>query len=314
MKTSPVTIADITGSLMSVPPLARNGDLSLNLEENRKLLRHIEAAGVTSHLYGGNANFYAVSQRMFEETLEMLAHVAGEESWIIPSVGPDYGKLMDQAGVAKHSRFPTFINLPQAFGTTPDGVDRGIREFVQTVGRPVMVYLKTENYLTPAHTARLVDENVACAVKYGINRPDASKDPYLDQLVTMVDRARLIIVGERHVLGQHRGYKLGAMMSGSGTIAPTTARRIYEAIQADDYDTASTLRDRIIPLEDIRDAIGPISVLHDAVSFSGIADMGPLTPLVANVAEPHRAKVRDAAQALLAFERSIADAPLAKSA
>lgn len=300
MKTTPVTIADITGSLMSVPPLARDPDFGLDRDQNRKLIAHIEAGGVTTHLYGGNANFYALTMAGFEAALDLLPDVAGTGSWVIPSVGADYGKLMDQAAVARNTRFPTFITLPQAFGITPDGVERGIREFVQAVGRPVILYLKAVNYLTPDHAARLVDDGQACAIKYGINGPDPGVDPYLNALVQTVDRGRIIIVGERAAVAQHQAYNLGAMMSGCASIAPLAVAAMFEALKADDYATAEAIRDRILPMEDLRDAVGPIPVLHDAVTLAGIAAMGPLTPLVANVADSHRPAVERAAKDLLA--------------
>ena len=53
MKTSDVVPQDLSASVVAVPPLARNADLSLNREENRKLIRHLKAGGVTSLMYAG---------------------------------------------------------------------------------------------------------------------------------------------------------------------------------------------------------------------------------------------------------------------
>ena len=60
MKTDAVTFADLAGSVLAVPPLARNADLSFSRAANTALIRHIEAGGVTTLLYGGNANFYNI--------------------------------------------------------------------------------------------------------------------------------------------------------------------------------------------------------------------------------------------------------------
>ena len=314
MKTTPVTAAEICGSLMSVPPLARNPDLSLNEAENRRLIARLEAVGVTNHLYGGNANFYGLSLGQYEEALDMLAEVGSETSWIIPSIGPDYGKMVDQAAIAKKTRFPTFITLPQAFGTTPAGVDKAIRELVQTLGRPIVLYLKTETYLTPELTARLIDEDQVCGIKYGINRPDFSVDPVLDELVKVVDRDLLIIVGERPAVAQHRTFGLGAMMSGAATLAPEASVAMFAAMKRGDYATASAIWAAVEPLEDLRDAFGPISVLHDALTLTGIAEMGPLLPLVNNLAEEQRPAVLKAARALRAFNDSMGWEPVKATA
>ena len=46
-------------------------------------------------MYGGNANFYHLAGREYNETLELLAALAGKDTWMIPSAGPDFGKLME---------------------------------------------------------------------------------------------------------------------------------------------------------------------------------------------------------------------------
>ncbi|MDP7241351.1 MAG: dihydrodipicolinate synthase family protein [Rhodospirillales bacterium] len=314
MKTTPVTAADLTETLMSVPPLARNADLSLNEEQNRRLVAHLEMEGITNHLYGGNANFYGLSLRQYAEALELLADLGGEESWFIPSIGPDYGKMTDQAVIAKETRFPTFITLPQAFGTTPAGVDKAIRELVQTLARPIILYLKTDPYLTPDLTARLVDDGQVCGIKYGTNRPDSSVDPMLDELVKVVDRDLLIIVGERPAVAQHRTFGLGSMMSGSATLAPAASVAMFAAMKRGDYATASAIWAAVEPLEDLRDAIGPITVLHDAVTLTGIAEMGPVLPLVTNLADTYKPVVEKAAKALVAYNDSLAWEPVKATA
>ena len=60
MKTSAVSPADLARSVLAVPPLARNGDLTLNRAANAALIRHLEAGGVSTLMYGGNANFYNI--------------------------------------------------------------------------------------------------------------------------------------------------------------------------------------------------------------------------------------------------------------
>lgn len=48
-------------------------------------------------MYGGNANFYNLGVGDYDATLCHLLAVANTGSWIIPSLGPGYGKAMDQA-------------------------------------------------------------------------------------------------------------------------------------------------------------------------------------------------------------------------
>src|SRR5579862_8229274 len=111
MKTTPVTKADIERSVLAVPPIARNADFSLNEGGNRALIRYLEAGGIRTLMYGGNANFYNLGVFDFEATMRQLAAAAGPDSWVIPSVGPEYGKAMDQVHVLRSLDFPTAMQL-----------------------------------------------------------------------------------------------------------------------------------------------------------------------------------------------------------
>src|SRR6476659_5975325 len=104
-----LTAESLTASVLAVPPLARNADLSLNETENRKLIRHIEAGGVRTLLYGGNANFYHLPLAEYDAVLAYLEHAAGERTLVIPSAGPAFGTMMDQAKVIRRHRFPTVM-------------------------------------------------------------------------------------------------------------------------------------------------------------------------------------------------------------
>ena len=68
------------------------------------------------------------------------------------------------------------------------------------------------------------------------------------------------------------------------------------------YDEAEAVRARYIPLEDCRDGISPIRVLHDAVTLAGVADMGPMLPMLTGLEPAERARVEPVAKALLAVD------------
>src|SRR2546423_10400323 len=72
-----LTHESLRASVLAVPPLARNEDLSLNETENRKLIRHIEAGGVRTLLFGGDANFYHLSLAQYGTILRVLGFAAG---------------------------------------------------------------------------------------------------------------------------------------------------------------------------------------------------------------------------------------------
>lgn len=92
MRSTPVTSADLEQSVIAVSPLARNADLTMNRAANTALIRHIEAGGIASLIYGGNANFHHLPLSEYADTFDFLAEAAGANTWVLPSVGPDHGR------------------------------------------------------------------------------------------------------------------------------------------------------------------------------------------------------------------------------
>jgi dihydrodipicolinate synthase/N-acetylneuraminate lyase len=75
--------------------------------------------------------------------------------------------------------------------------------------------------------------------------------------------------------------------------------KMLAVLKAGDYETAETIRQTFEPLENLRNAINPIRVLRTAVAESGIADTGPILPLLNDVSKNERANIADAAKTLL---------------
>jgi dihydrodipicolinate synthase/N-acetylneuraminate lyase len=307
VKRSDVAAADLAGSVLAVPPLARDHNLALAPGANRALIEHLQQGGVSTLMYGGNANFYNIGLYEYASVLDFLAEAVAPQTWVIPSAGPDYGKLIDQARVLRERDFPTAMVLPLGFPATPDGVERGIRAFADAFGRPVIVYIKNDGYLTPAHVERIAKSGAVAAIKYAIVRANPAVDPFLAELVQRVDRTRIVSgIGERPAIVHLRDFGLQAFTSGSVCVAPRGSTALLAALKAKDYAAAERLRAAYIPLEDLRDALSPLRVLHEAVTLAGIADMGPILPMLSNLDVSEHPRVRTAAAALLAHDRKLA--------
>ncbi|MBI1777338.1 MAG: dihydrodipicolinate synthase family protein [Proteobacteria bacterium] len=312
MKTSPVALADLSNSVMAVLPLGRHGDLSIDKPENTRLIRHVEAGGVSTLLYGGNANFYHVGLYEFAGILDFLAEAAAPGSWVIPSVGPDFGKMLDQADVLRSRAFPTAMVMPPAAPMTQAGVEAGVQSFATRFGRPVILYIKSEGQIAPEGVKRLVDAGVIAAVKYAIARSDPKEDRYLQRLVHLIDRKSIVSgMGERPALVHMRDFDLAGFTSGSVCIAPRSARAMLQACRRKDWAAAERLRQFFIPLEDFREKLSFITVLHEAVTLSGIADMGVVLPLLSNLEPQHHFALKKLVTALIASDRAAAAAAAA---
>jgi dihydrodipicolinate synthase/N-acetylneuraminate lyase len=306
LKTSAVTAADLSRSVIAVPPFARQGDLSPNPEANRTLIKHLEAGGVSTLMYGGNANFYNVGLYEYASILDSLEQMVAADTWVVPAAGPDFGKLLDQARVLRTRAFPTAMVLPQMFPSTPQGCERAIRLFAESFGRKVIVYIKADNCLAPANVARLVDSGLVAGIKYSIVQPVPEEDTFLTELVQVVDRSMIVSgIGERPAITHVRDFGLCGFTSGSVCVAPRGATRLLAALKEGRWKDAEALRAAYIPLEDARDTHSPIRVLHDAITLCGIADMGPMLPQLSNLDVGQAAHVKPVAQTLLAHDRAL---------
>jgi dihydrodipicolinate synthase/N-acetylneuraminate lyase len=189
--------------------------------------------------------------------------------------------------------------LPMAAPSKPAGVAVGLRRLADAYGRPVVAYVRAENYLAPADVAALMADGAVCALKYAVERRQPSQDPYLAAIVEAVGTERLVSgIGERPAIVHWTEFGLRAFTSGSVSIAPHLSTAILEALKAGDTAAANALRQRFLPFEDQRDAHSPIVVLHDGVAAAGIARTGPLQPYLANLEEPALGAVGEAARAL----------------
>jgi dihydrodipicolinate synthase/N-acetylneuraminate lyase len=309
MKTTPVTPDDLHG-VFAVPPLARkeNARRSLDFEQNDLIVRHVAGGGITRFLYGGNAFLYHITLAEYEQLLEWLAGF-GDGWWAIPSLGPSYGRAMDQAWLLRRYEFPCAMMLPCADPRDAAGLERGYREAAEAANTKLIVYLKDETNFGPDKeagleaVARLVNAGVCVAIKYAVVRPDPAQDAYLEALLQRVDRRCVISgIGERPAVVHLRDWKLPGFTTGSGCIAPHLSRQLFEACAREDFEAAESLRAEFIPLEDRRDAWGPAKVLHAATELAGIARTGAVPPYISALSVEQQNGLLPVARAL--FERS----------
>jgi dihydrodipicolinate synthase/N-acetylneuraminate lyase len=295
-----ITPKRLSSSVLAVPPLCRRSDYTLNPDENAKLIRHLESGGITTLLYGGNANFYHLPPVEYDQTLSMLEQLAAPNTLIIPSAGPAFGTLIDQAKTLRRHKFPTVMVLPQVGITTSKGVEEGIRRFVDAAGLPTLLYIKNDGYIEPEEAGRLADEHLISGIKYATVRPDPAHDDYLRRLTARVDPAIIISgIGEQPAITHLHDFNLAGFTSGCVCIAPKLSVKMLSALRAGQWTEADRLRQIFKPLEDLRNAINPIRVLHEAVRLAGIGNTGPLLPLLSNLEENHWKSVGDAARTLL---------------
>lgn len=299
MQTTPVTSQQFSESVLAVPPLARNKDDRICRDNNQRIIQFIERGGVSMLLYGGNANFYHIRLSEYADALQMLQDVAADDTLVIPSVGPSYGLMMDQADVIRETEFPTVMVLPTTAVMTEPGLMTGFRRFVEAIDRPAVLYIKEDGYISPQGAADLVNDGLVSFIKYAIVRDDPSEDDYLDELIDKVDPGRICSgIGEQPALVHMTRFRCSGYTSGCVCVNPALSQSMLASIIDRDYDTAEDIRRMFLPLEDLRNELNPIRVLHEAVRLADIGDTGPHLPLLSGLSDRAEDRIRKAAVAL----------------
>lgn len=283
-----LTPQDFRNSVVAVPPIALTPSLKVAPEPNARLARHIAEGGVNILLYGGNANLYHFGLGDYEDALDVMAGAA-KGSHVITSIGPDYGKMIDQAPLVERSGLRNVMLLPVGFPSDSHGVGDGIRRIVARLGFGVIVYLKREMYVRPEVLEKLVAEGAVRFVKYAVERTDPADDAYLDSVLSAVGCDLVASgMGETPIVNHVGRRGVATFTSGAVCIAPAAAMALLAGLHAGENVDIEPFLD----FERIRGQLGGIQVLHSAITAFGIADMGPMMPMVSVVKERNMPEVR----------------------
>jgi 4-hydroxy-tetrahydrodipicolinate synthase len=107
MRTSPIDVDTLRGSVIAVPPLARDAAGMPDQAENAKIIAWLASGGVSSFMYGGNANAFHLTLEAYAAMLDQLVALAPADAWMLPAIGADFGKAMAQIPLLRERRFPT---------------------------------------------------------------------------------------------------------------------------------------------------------------------------------------------------------------
>lgn len=298
-----LTRDDYASSVVAVPPIALNADFSVNTTANEAIVRHIEGGGVNILLYGGNANLYHFGLDEYRAAMAAIKAATSPGTHIITSIGPDFGKAMVQAPIARDLGLSNVMVLPTSFPADPAGVANGVRKLADAFGAGLILYLKRENYVEPDELAKLIAEKAVSFVKYAVEKPDASKDPYLDAVLSAIGTTYLASGMGETPIHDHLGQRdVTTYTSGAVCIAPVAASELLMLYKAGRGAEARRLSEPFLEFEKIRLQLGGIQVLHDGLRLSGIADTGPLMPMVSNLPVDKLGPVQAAVDALKAAE------------
>ena len=300
MLSAPFSIPQLRESVIAVPPLARDESLKVCAKQNESIIRYLETGGVRSLLYGGNAVFYHARMSEYAGLLSMLADTSGPDTVIVPSIGPAYGLAIDQVEVLRDFDFPTVMLLPSRDIVDQPGIALAVRQLAEKLGKPIVLYLKFDRWLDPEWIKSLHADGAISWLKYAVVRDDPSQDDYLREVLDVFPADRIVSgIGEQPAIVHLRDFGVTGFTSGCVCVAPERSMQMMRAIHAGDYDTAEAIRKWFCPLEDLRNEINPIRVLHHAVTEAGIAETGPMLPMLSDLPADAVSRIRTAVTTMM---------------
>lgn len=295
MKTGPFDPSLLNQSVFAVPPLARDADYQIDADQNDAVIRHLEAGGVRSLLYGGNAMLYHTSLDDLNTLCGVVSDAAGQDTTVVPAIGPSLGAAMDQIEVLQNFDFGTVMLLPSRDIVDSSGIAAGIRMLVEQLGRPMVLYLKHDRWMDPADITALERDGMISWIKYAVVRDNPADDDYLREVIDAFPKERIVSgIGEQPAIVHLRDFGMTGFTSGCVCVNPQQSMDMLGSIQAGDFEHAESIRQYFLPLENLRDTIHPIRVLHYAVAAAHIAQTGPIQPMLSDVDEATQQRVVEA--------------------
>ena len=147
-----------------------------------------------------------------------------------------------------------------------------------------MLYIKFDRWLDPKLIRSLEDDGAISWIKYAVVRDDTSDDDYLREIMDAFPGERIVSgIGEQPAIIHLRDFGITGFTSGCICVAPERSMEMMHAIHDGDFEKAESIRQWFCPLEDLRNEINPIRVLHHAVTEAGIGNMGPLLPMLSGL-------------------------------
>lgn len=300
VNTRPTTPATLKTSVIAAPPLARKADLSVNFEENRKIIKYLEEAGLSTLLYAANANFYHIGLGEYASILEFLEETVAANTLVLPAIGPAFGTMIAQARILRKTRFPAAMLLPANFAANSEGIERGVRRLIDELGKPVIIELNQPDAMEVADVHRLVRDGLVIAIIYSVRNDEPAKDPYLTRLTDCIDPLTFISgSGEYAAIPHMRDFGMGTFVSSCVCVAPRLVRKMHRAIQDRDYEIAENVRELFLPLDRLMQRYHPVRVVHESVHLARIADTGALLPFLSNLERDQQRGILNSVQQLM---------------
>ena len=282
----------------------RDSRRRVDLRGVRRNVEYLLAAGVDYIMPEcGTGLVYDASLEEYEAVVGTFVEAAAGRAWIVPGVGPGYGRSLEMGRIARSLAVDGVMVMPVVGPASAGGVRQGLAEICQTVELPVVLYQRRLDIMPVEDVVELCRMDEVVGLKYAVDDLEAFR-----RIVDKAGASAAMVCGmaEDPATEYMQNGAVG-FSSGMANFVPRLSLALHRAGVAGDADEAGRLRDLMVPFEDFRGEDGARysgSALHAAMDIAGLAG-GPVIPFAEDVASEDMGRVEAMMAHLLAAENQL---------
>ena len=260
----------------------RRSDRQVDLQGAYKNVRYLIEHGVDFIMPAcGTGLVYDMSSEDYEALVGTFVDAASDEAWIVPGIGPGFGRSVEMGRIAQSMGVAGVMIMPIVGPASAEGVFNGLREITKAVRLPTVLYQRRLDIMPVADVIRLCELDNVVGLKYAVEdtaafEAIAEKAGNRAAMICGMAEDPCITYMERGAVG---------FSSGMANFVPRLSLTLLRTFASGDTVEAERLQALMVPFEDLRGERGArysASALHAAMDYAGLAG-GPVIPFAADV-------------------------------
>lgn len=285
----------------------RRSDFKVDLQGAYKNVRYLVERGVDFIMPAcGTGLVYDMCLEDYEAVVGTFVDAAGDEAWVVPGIGPGFGRSLEMGRIAQSLGVAGVMIMPIVGPASADGVFNGLREIAKAVQLPTILYQRRLDIMPVSSVIRLCEIDNIVGLKYAVEDTEAFEaiaDKAGDRTAMICGMAEdpCITYMERGAVG---------FSSGMANFVPRMSLTLLRTFVSGGTVEAERLRALMVPFEDLRGERGArysTSALHAAMDVAGLAG-GPVIPFAADVTVEDLPRLQAMVGSLMEKERTLDEA------
>ena len=295
---------EICRNVLVVAITPRREDRKVDVDGIHHNVRHLIENGVNFIMPEcGTGLVYDASLEEYEAVVAAFIDSAGEEAYVVPGIGPGFGRALEMGAIARSLDADGVMIMPIVGPASAEGVYNGLKEITKAVQLPTILYQRRLDIMPVDDVVRLCELDGVVGLKYAVEDLDA-----FQAIAEKASSRAAMICGmaEDPSIAYMEHGAIG-FSSGMANFVPRMSLTLLHKFAEGNKAEAQRLRSLMLPFEDFRGENGArysSSALHTAMDYAGLAG-GPVIPFAADVAAQELPRVHAMMDRLMKEEKAL---------